>query len=103
MYYTLSFPVKIKHNIKYSIRKKQHQGKLNEPPRSKLWSIKPQLGKLGNRFGEPAEHLLTPNITEKFRALNYAFTKAGEDARQCGDGAADSLSPCRFFIFRVKY
>lgn len=35
-----------------------------------------QLDDLGNRFGELAEHLLTPNITEKFRALGYAFTKA---------------------------
>ncbi|MDR2049112.1 MAG: hypothetical protein LBP69_06630 [Treponema sp.] len=38
-----------------------------------------QLGKLGNRFGELVEHLITPNIVEKFRELNYAFTKAGLD------------------------
>jgi hypothetical protein len=38
-----------------------------------------QIGELGNRFGELAEHLVTPNIVEKFRALNYAFTKAGPD------------------------
>jgi hypothetical protein len=37
------------------------------------------IGDLGNRFGELAEHLVTPNITEKFRALNYTFTKAGPD------------------------
>ncbi|MDR2630806.1 MAG: hypothetical protein LBC60_07775 [Spirochaetaceae bacterium] len=40
-----------------------------------------QLGELGNRFGELAEHLLTPNITEKFRALNYTFTKAGPEVK----------------------
>jgi chromosome segregation ATPase len=40
-----------------------------------------QLGDLGNRFGELAEYLLTPNITEKFRALNYAFTKAGPNIK----------------------
>jgi hypothetical protein len=40
-----------------------------------------QLGELGNRFGELAEHLVTPNITEKFRALNYTFTKAGPDVK----------------------
>ncbi|MDR1306096.1 MAG: hypothetical protein LBK74_00795 [Treponema sp.] len=40
-----------------------------------------QLGELGNRFGEMAEHLVTPNITKKFRALNYAFTKAGPDVK----------------------
>jgi hypothetical protein len=38
-----------------------------------------QLGKLGNRFGELVEHLVTPNIVEKFRALDYTFTKAGLD------------------------
>jgi hypothetical protein len=38
-----------------------------------------QIGELGNRFGELAEHLVTPNITEKFRALKYTFTKAGPD------------------------
>jgi predicted AAA+ superfamily ATPase len=26
-----------------------------------------------------AEHLVTPNIAEKFRALGYAFTRAGPD------------------------
>jgi predicted transcriptional regulator len=35
-----------------------------------------QFGEWGNRFGELAEHLITPNITEKFRSLNYTFTKA---------------------------
>lgn len=40
-----------------------------------------QLGELGNRFGELAEHLVTPNITEKFRALGYTFTKAGPDVK----------------------
>jgi hypothetical protein len=38
-----------------------------------------QIGDLGNRFGELAEHLVTPNIVEKFRNLGYAFTKAGPD------------------------
>ncbi|MDR1177812.1 MAG: hypothetical protein LBK64_03185 [Spirochaetaceae bacterium] len=36
-----------------------------------------KLGKLGNRLGELVEHLVTPNMVEKFRALGYAFTKAG--------------------------
>jgi hypothetical protein len=38
-----------------------------------------QIGKLGNRFGELVEHLVVPNITEKFRGLGYTFTKAGPD------------------------
>ncbi|MDR1212135.1 MAG: hypothetical protein LBK40_07890 [Spirochaetaceae bacterium] len=36
-----------------------------------------KIGKLGNRFGELVEHLVMPNMVEKFRALGYAFTKAG--------------------------
>jgi hypothetical protein len=38
-----------------------------------------QIGELGNRFGELAEHLVMPNIHEKFRFLGYTFTKAGPD------------------------
>jgi hypothetical protein len=32
-----------------------------------------RLGDLGNRFGELAEHLVAPNISEKFNALGYHF------------------------------
>jgi hypothetical protein len=35
-----------------------------------------QLGKLGNRFGEMVEHLVMPNLVEKFRNLGFVFTKA---------------------------
>jgi hypothetical protein len=38
-----------------------------------------KIGELGNRFGELVEHLVTPNIMEKFKALNYTFTEAGPD------------------------
>jgi Holliday junction resolvase-like predicted endonuclease len=38
-----------------------------------------RIGKLGNRFGELAEHLVTPNIAGKFRTLGYAFTRTGLD------------------------
>jgi hypothetical protein len=32
------------------------------------------VGDLGNRFGELAEHLVAPNIAEKFNELGYSFT-----------------------------
>ncbi|MDR2175970.1 MAG: hypothetical protein LBO82_08580, partial [Synergistaceae bacterium] len=32
-----------------------------------------QIGKLGNRFGELAEHLVAPNIIQKFNALGFHF------------------------------
>jgi predicted AAA+ superfamily ATPase len=35
--------------------------------------------RLGNSFGELAEHLVLPNILEKFQARGYVFTKAGSD------------------------
>ncbi|GHV86078.1 hypothetical protein AGMMS50230_16860 [Spirochaetia bacterium] len=38
-----------------------------------------QLGKLGNRFGEMVEYLIVPNLVEKFRGLNFTFTKAYQD------------------------
>jgi hypothetical protein len=33
------------------------------------------IGKLGNRFGELIEHLVSPNLLEKFKALDYAFSR----------------------------
>ena len=32
-----------------------------------------KIGQLGNRFGELAEHLVAPNIKEKFKALRFNF------------------------------
>jgi hypothetical protein len=32
------------------------------------------VGNLGNKFGELPEHLVAPNIAEKFNALGYGFT-----------------------------
>ncbi|MDR0643932.1 MAG: hypothetical protein LBG05_03310 [Treponema sp.] len=34
------------------------------------------IGKLGNRFGELVEHLVSPNLLEKFKVLGYAFGKS---------------------------
>jgi hypothetical protein len=36
-----------------------------------------QIGDLGGRFGELAEHLVAPGILKKFNALGYGFTKCG--------------------------
>ena len=35
-----------------------------------------QLGNLGNRFGEMVEYMVLPNLLDKFRELNFVFTKA---------------------------
>jgi hypothetical protein len=39
------------------------------------------VGSLGNRFGELAEHLILPNIAEKFNTLNYNFTRTSANTR----------------------
>ena len=40
-----------------------------------------KIGELGNRFGELAEHLVAPNITEKFKALGFTFEQVSQDIR----------------------
>jgi hypothetical protein len=39
------------------------------------------MGSLTNRFGELAEHLVAPNIIEKFNALGYEFSETGRDCK----------------------
>jgi hypothetical protein len=35
------------------------------------------IGKLNNRFGDLVEHLVAPNISEKFNELGFCFTRTG--------------------------
>ena len=37
------------------------------------------IGKLGSRFGEMVEHLVVPNIMNKFNALNFNFNRVSEN------------------------
>jgi len=39
------------------------------------------IGKLGNSFGELAEHLVAPNIMEKFNEMGFIFTKTYLDTK----------------------
>jgi hypothetical protein len=41
-----------------------------------------QIGRLGNRFGELAEHLVAPNIVEKFNALGFHFEDISAGPRE---------------------
>jgi hypothetical protein len=38
-----------------------------------------RIGELSNRFGELAEHLVAPNIREKFNAMRYTFDKISQN------------------------
>jgi hypothetical protein len=49
-----------------------------------------KLGELGNRFGELAEHLVAPNIKEKFNALGYHFDGILKDREISGPDGAEA-------------
>ncbi|MCL1867418.1 MAG: hypothetical protein FWF72_00485, partial [Paludibacter sp.] len=39
-----------------------------------------QIGKLSKRMGEVVEHMVAPNLREKFRELGYDFPKANPNS-----------------------
>jgi len=39
-----------------------------------------QIGKLGGRMGEVVEHMVAPNLREKFRELGYDFPQANKNS-----------------------
>jgi len=43
--------------------------------------IEKQMGKLGNRFGDLVEHLVAPNLSEKFNEMGFCFTKTGTNVK----------------------
>jgi len=45
-----------------------------------------RIGELGNRFGELAEHLVAPNIMEKFNERGFTFTKIAQDCKMIEPG-----------------
>ena len=40
-----------------------------------------KIGEMSNRFGELAEHLVAPNILEKFQALGFTFEEISQNKR----------------------
>ncbi|MDR1730955.1 MAG: hypothetical protein LBR61_02565 [Synergistaceae bacterium] len=51
----------------------EEQKKRNEELERTVKELSKNMGDLGNRFGELAEHLVAPNIEEKFNALGFHF------------------------------
>jgi hypothetical protein len=66
------------------------------------------VGDLGNKFGELAEHLVAPNIAEKFNALEYSFTYTATHTKFRDDGngqimaEVDALLNNRDFVMAVE-
>ena len=50
-----------------------------------------KIGELSNRFGELAEHLVAPNIREKFNALGFSFGEVSKD-KEIVDAAGNSIA-----------
>ena len=50
-----------------------------EELRKQIMETNRQIGKLGNRFGELAEHLVAPGIREKFNELGFMFEETSRD------------------------
>jgi hypothetical protein len=47
----------------------------------RMKELQKSMGDLGNRFGELAEHLVMPNIVQKFNALNYHFDDIAKERK----------------------
>jgi hypothetical protein len=47
----------------------------------RMKELQKSMGDLGNRFGELAEHLVIPNIIQKFNALNYHFKETSKERK----------------------
>jgi hypothetical protein len=47
----------------------------------RMKELQKSIGELGNRFGEMAEHLVIPNIVQKFNALNYHFKDTAKERK----------------------
>ena len=54
--------------------------KMQETDR-KMQETDKKIGKLGNRFGELVEHLVSPNMEEKFNELGFSFTSTSTNVR----------------------
>jgi predicted RNase H-like nuclease (RuvC/YqgF family) len=50
----------------------------------KLQEASRMVGDLGNKFGKLAEHLVVPNLMEKFNALGYEFTRTCRNIKILG-------------------
>jgi hypothetical protein len=59
-----------KYREEYDRRMKEQWDKTNK-----------KIGDLTMRFGDVTEHLIAPNLTEKFNGMNFNFTTAGPDRK----------------------
>jgi hypothetical protein len=59
---------------------KESAERLNREMKKSAARLDKQLGKLGNRMGEIVEHMVEPNLRDKFRKLGYDFPQANQNS-----------------------
>jgi hypothetical protein len=62
-------------------RNKKARQEYEERNEKSMQELRKMIGRLGNRFGEFAEHTLVPNLTEKFKEYDFTFSKIGENIK----------------------
>ena len=67
-------------------RKFQETDRKFQETREQMKETDRKIGELGNRFGELAEHLVTPNIAERFNEMGYCFDAAAPGGYKILDG-----------------
>ena len=75
---------------------KETDRKMEETDR-KMKETDRQIGKLGNRFGDMIEHLVAPNMVEKFNELGFVFTKAHQNSK-IYDGSNNTIAEIDIFL-----
>ena len=58
----------------------------------RMKELQEQMGDLNNRFGEMVEHLVAPNIVEKFNELGFDFYRYAPNVRIIKPGTKDELA-----------
>ena len=72
-------------------RKFQDTDRKFQETREQMKETDKKIGELSNRFGELAEHLVAPNIKEKFKALGLTFEQISQNI-QISDSSGNFLA-----------
>jgi hypothetical protein len=71
----------MKENAKEAARRQEEIDRRREEMEKVIKENGKQLGELNNRFGQVVEHMVVPNLVDKFRELNFEFSKAGRNIK----------------------
>ena len=72
-------------------RQMQETSRIVQETSKQMKATDKKVGELSNRFGELAEHLVVPNIMEKFKALGFFFEEVSPN-KQISDAAGNHIA-----------